>query len=908
MRITQIELTDFRGISHRTIAFGAGVTVVEGPNEVGKSSVLEAMRLVREYKSSSRHRSIRNVQPVGRDAGPEVAIDMQTGPYTLTMRKRWLVQPITELTVTAPKGESLSGDDAHDRFVQILRETVDMGLLHALEVQQGDSLDQPELAQLPALQTALETSADDFDGYDELLARVESEYTQYFTATGRPVRAVRDARQQLTDLAQQYRDLRDRSREMDEAADAHAVCRRLAADTAERLEQARTDVADLTRSSAELRVLQEGLASAEREHENAQQRLGALRDQLQARRELNDELEDLRQQAETQRVEAERLELSQTDAQTHARQTAERVASATTALTDAREQARRCEHELSRRRDHDELTRLGAQLERATASEAQLRAAEAVLRVQHIDDKKLRRLTKLQTEVHVATRMRDAAAAQITATRLGSDAVVLDGSALDVGAVREVAVHDHVRIEIEGVVRVDVAPAAKTSELDADVQHAQSALERALSRDGVATFEDAEQSAELRRTADADRQRAETELRALLEVDDDVPQAIAELRARVETLRARLHSDDEPREPDEAAEPGRTAEPDQTVEPVEAAEPTRRDSADLAVLESRSSDARDRLDDTEHEVALAQQANERARERLTEAATAAVRAAEAYKAALAECERLTARIDSDRQSHGDVALKELMDQAERSLQSAAEGVEQARRRLQNADAEKIELQAENARRLVQSTTAELEDVRTQRDELQGRLKLLAGEGIYDRLQVVCTDLVTAHEHVARTNRAAQAVSTLRETLLRHRDEAQQRYVAPFRRQIERLGRSVFGRDFAVEVSPTLQIASRTLNGRTIPFDSLSAGAREQMALIGRLACAQLVSSDDGAPVVLDDTLGFADPERLEMLNAVLSQLGGSAQVIVLTCQPRRFARIGGAKQVHLTRAEHSADR
>ncbi|KAB1661416.1 AAA family ATPase [Pseudoclavibacter sp. CFCC 13796] len=890
MRLTQIELTDFRGISHRTIAFGAGVTVVEGPNEVGKSSVLEAMRLVREYKSSSRHRSIRNVQPVGRDAGPEVAISMQTGPYTLTMRKRWLVQPITELTVTAPKGESLSGDDAHDRFVQILRETVDMGLLHALEVQQGDSLDQPELAQLPALQTALETSADDFDGYDELLARVESEYTQYFTATGRPVRAVRDARQQLADLAQQYRDLRDRSREMDEAADAHAVCRRLAADAAERLEQARTDVADLTRSSAELRVLQEGLASAEREHESAQQRLGALRDQLQARRAMNDELEDLRQQAETQRVEAERLELSQTDAQTHARQTAERVASATTALADARERARRCEHELSRRRDHDELNRLGAQLERATASEAQLRAAEAVLRVQHIDDKKLRRLTKLQTEVHVATRMRDAAAAQVTATRLGGDAVVLDGSALDAGAVREVAVHDHVRIEVEGVVRVDVAPAAKTSELDADVQHAQSALERALNRDGVATFEDAEHSAELRRTADAERQRAETELRALLEVDDDVPEAIAELRARVETLRARLHSDNEPSEPGEAAEP------------------TRRDSADLAVLESRSSDARDRLDDTEHEVTLAQQANERARERLTEAATAAVRAAEAYKAALAECERLTARIDSDRQSLGDVALNELMDQAERSLQSAAEGVEQARRRLQNADAEKIELQAENARRLVQSTTAELEDVRTQRDELQGRLKLLAGQGIYDRLQVVCTDLVTAHEHVARTNRAAQAVSTLRETLLRHRDEAQQRYVAPFRRQIERLGRSVFGRDFAVEVSPTLQIASRTLNGRTIPFDSLSAGAREQLALIGRLACAQLVSSDDGAPVVLDDTLGFADPERLEMLNAVLSQLGGSAQVIVLTCQPRRFARIGGAKQVHLTRAEHWAGR
>ena len=904
MRLTRIELTDFRGISHRTIAFGAGVTVVEGPNEVGKSSVLEAMRLVREYKSSSRHRSIRNVQPVGRDAGPEVAIDMQTGPYTLTMRKRWLVQPITELTVTAPRRESLSGDDAHDRFVQILSETVDLGLLHALEVQQGDSLDQPELAQLPALQTALETSSDDFDGYDELVSRVDDEYVRYFSPTGRPVKTVRDARQQLADLAQQYRNLHDRSREMDETADAHAVCRRLVADVTERLEQARTDVAALTRSSAELRVLQEGSAAAERERENAQQRLNALHDQQTARRALSDELDDLSEQAERQRLDAQRLEQSRAEAQAHAEQTADRVASATTDLAVARREARRCERALSRRRDHDELTRLRAQLERATSSEARLRSAEAVLRVQHIDDKKLKRLAKLQTEVHVATRTRDAAAAQITATRLGDHEVRLDGTLLDADESREIAVHDHVRIEVDGIVSVDVAPAAKASELDADVQRAQSALERALRRDGVATCEDAEKSAELHRTAAAERQQAETELRALLSVDADVSLAIAELRTRVETLRARLQSEDEQSKDEQS----QAAEQSEAAEPAEPADRGRPDAADLAELEARSSAADDRLEDAEHELTLAQQANTRAQERLTEAATASVRAGESHKAMVGEHDRLTARVEADRRSLTDVALDECVDRAGESLQTAVEAAERAKRRLQDADAEQIELRAENARRLVQSTTAELDDVRTQRDELQGRLKLLAAEGIYDRLQAVRTDLVTAHEHLLRIDRAAQAVFALRETLLRHRDEAQQRYVAPFRKQIEQLGRSVFGRDFAVEVSPSLQITSRTLNGREIDFDSLSAGAREQLALIGRLACAQLVSSDDGAPVVLDDALGFADPDRLEMLNVVLSQLGGSAQVIVLTCQPRRFARIGGAKQVHLTRAEHSADR
>jgi uncharacterized protein YhaN len=136
-------------------------------------------------------------------------------------------------------------------------------------------------------------------------------------------------------------------------------------------------------------------------------------------------------------------------------------------------------------------------------------------------------------------------------------------------------------------------------------------------------------------------------------------------------------------------------------------------------------------------------------------------------------------------------------------------------------------------------------------------------------------------------------------MVRHRDLAQRRYVAPFTQRIERLGRVVFGPDLRIGITPDLVIESRTLGGRTVPFDSLSAGAREQLALLGRLACAQLVSGDEGAPVILDDTLGYSDPERLARLGAVLGAVGSSAQVIVLTCQPDRFASVGGAKVVRL---------
>ena len=76
-------------------------------------------------------------------------------------------------------------------------------------------------------------------------------------------------------------------------------------------------------------------------------------------------------------------------------------------------------------------------------------------------------------------------------------------------------------------------------------------------------------------------------------------------------------------------------------------------------------------------------------------------------------------------------------------------------------------------------------------------------------------------------------------------------------------------------------------------------SQEQLALIGRLACAELVDPGQGAPVVIDDALGFADPERIRAFAAVLNDVGSRAQIIILTCQPERFGHIGAAGVVRV---------
>ena len=98
----------------------------------------------------------------------------------------------------------------------------------------------------------------------------------------------------------------------------------------------------------------------------------------------------------------------------------------------------------------------------------------------------------------------------------------------------------------------------------------------------------------------------------------------------------------------------------------------------------------------------------------------------------------------------------------------------------------------------------------------------------------------------------------------------QAYVAPFRREVERLARIVFGPSLALEVDPGLRIVARTLNGVTVPFEALSSGAKEQLGLCARLAVAALVDAQDGVPVMIDDALGHSDPARLERLAAVFT--------------------------------------
>jgi uncharacterized protein YhaN len=79
------------------------------------------------------------------------------------------------------------------------------------------------------------------------------------------------------------------------------------------------------------------------------------------------------------------------------------------------------------------------------------------------------------------------------------------------------------------------------------------------------------------------------------------------------------------------------------------------------------------------------------------------------------------------------------------------------------------------------------------------------------------------------------------------------------------------------------------------FDALSFGTREQLAVIARLAYADLLQ-EAGWPtlIVLDDALVHSDAPRRDAMKRILFDAAQRHQVLLFTCHPEAWQDLGVA--------------
>ena len=876
MRIHRVRLQNYRGVLDSTVTFAAdGVTVVEGPNEVGKTCIPEALDLLIAMPDNSKARKVRDAEPVHHDAGPEVEIEMSSGQYRFRYSKRWLRRPETKLAILAPSPRNLTGRDAHDRAEEILEENLDAELWRALRVEQGTELVLPQLA-VPSLGRALDRAAGgELSGSreDDLWERIVAERERYWTLAGRPLkdrlssaRYVEAARAEVDRLAAELAGI---------DKDAAEVAR-LDADEARlvnmRESSARTlhDLSERWERIERLRGEIDGLAAVRRAAEHRRERAA---DDLQRRRQQSDELEARSVELRDLEAEAGRGAPALTAAIAEDDRASAALEDARAALQAAESEKARAGNDRDHHRNRIELAQLGERHERVVAAQKALSSAEAHLESADVDDELLAGIERAHLAVVRAEAAATAAAASVETTALRDLTVRVAGDemTLRTGAAHTTTVEAEAEILVPDVVAVRVRAGGDSRSLVAALDDARAELGRLCAQGRVGDFAEAQQAAEARRAAEralvGARKDIEKDLRDL--TVEALADKVARLRRRIARYGAERSSD--PPAPADFEEAKRlAAEADRAAD-------------DRAAERDRCEEIAEQAVATRREVELAE-ANLAGR--IDIARSARARAAETLAAA--------------REERDDATLEADLLAAQRALDVATDDLRQVTGTLEAADPASLEELLENARDALERAGKDLQANRDARQRLRISLELRGEQGLAESLDEARSrgeHLVANHE---RTEARAEAAKLLHDTFEARRAEARRRYVAPFKQRIERLGRIVFGPTFGVELDDDLRVVRRTLEGITLDVEQLSVGAREQVGVICRLACAAIVSPDGGgAPVVLDDALGWSDPERLARMGAAIAAAGRECQVIVLTCTPGRYSHVGNATVVTL---------
>ena len=876
MRLHRIRLRNYRGIVESDVSFAdSGVTIVEGPNEVGKTAILEALQLAIELPDSSKSNKVRAVKPVDRDQGPEVEIALSTGPYSFVCHKRWLRGQETTLNVSSPMTENHTGREAHDRLHAILEETLDNQLWQALRIEQGAELISPRFSS-QSLRGALDKVAGgDFssDLEDTLWDRIRDEYDKYWTPTGlarnerkSSERRVVEARGEAMTLKAKLEDIEHDTAQMDRLIDE-----------AQRI---RTTLADSEKRELDLTEQWESTERLRQEIE----RLDILRTAAEAERDRAASDWDRRKEhidnfdTRTNELTAIVAEMEQESPVLSA--TIRRSEAATASLDAAAVTLRTAEAERDRAvadrdylRQKIEVAQLRERFDRYLEAEQILQVSERFVESAKVDEDVILTIEQAYLENERAKAAAESAAASVETTALQPLILKVDCEdiLLATNEVNYTIVDDAEVLIIQDIARISVNAGHESKDLAERKRNAQEMYERLCAEAGVADVYEARDAEQALRDALSKKDEAVKAIRRdLRDLTPDVLQSkVNNLSRRVTTYLQERISDP----------------------PL----PTDFEDAQRAASEAERSaiDHRARFDSFG-------EAEKNARNELNTARINEADRKAKVEFARASKEQALEHLTGARDVQPDQTLRANHQATRGKFDKALDALKRAQGQLNEADPISLESLLKNARNARQRALKENESNRDRRSELRASLDIRGEAGLQSRYDQSLSLLDHAErEHEGREARA-EAARLLRDTIEKRRLEAHQRYIGPFKERIDQFGRIVFGHTFSVELDENLRVVRRTLDGKTLMISQLSTGAREQIGVLSRLACAAIVSPDDGgAPVMIDDALGWSDPQRLERMGAAIAVAGEECQVIVLTCVPGRYAHVGNATVVNL---------
>ncbi|MGZ0709621.1 AAA family ATPase [Coraliomargarita sp. W4R53] len=893
MHIISVQLQNYRKHQNCSVALGKDLTLIHGPNESGKSTLVEAIHrtlFLKAKGTSEVHKAMQS----NHGGQPIVTLKFAAAGKTHTLQKQFSGTNGTATLQT--EGEAaLTGDAAEEALAHLLQVDGSIGGAGAkkalplrwahLWVWQGssnlsplDSADESQAALRDKLQEqvgeGLSVSATD----NQLIARLQELHNENYTSTqklkaGSPLKTLEDA---LEKAAQTVAAKEDALAQLESAAQTFTQAENDLQRHQTTRDSARKELESINAQLKQVTALQQTLKDKQQQSTQAAEHLKALQAADKSIRQLEVDLKASSEAAAPQQQKVETLQLA-------ANQAREQLAAATTAREQASQHTTLARAQREAWQAHADLLKASQRLERlqkteqtiATAKQAQQAAALAVTKLEAYTPRVLKALRKKQQAAEQTQSQLEAHALRLEI--LTSDAEIqIDGVPLPAGSSQTLTQASE--IQIGTGTRLKLTPGSSSDLNSAREQAfaAQSAYQEALQALGVSEFETAERRALELQKAVNDLEKLQGQLDALApaQVADDLQAQQSEI-SRLEAQR------DKPVDGiDAQAFPQDTEASEQALEHAAqalkaAADAEQQTNSQEKALRSKSDQSSQQL--------------EQARASYTQLAD--------------KLKTLDNRLQFEREQWGETEARSeklIQAQAQADQAQAAQKAEQSKLNALGPDDlaldhKRLNQVSENSEQLIQ----------TARDQRAHSQALLQNNGSTDperelkEAQAEAEQL--AHNHT-RLQRQANARSLLLQRLKAAQGQITEALTQPLEAAAAPYLESLFGHgsqarlQWAEDGSGLTGFSidrSQNQNGY-FSFEQLSHGTREQVALALRLAMAEVLAADhDGQlPMVLDDAFTHADKERIKKIQRLLYRAADRGlQIILLSCHPENYSSL-----------------
>lgn len=870
MIVRSLEVGNFRKFRDplRIDGFTDGLNIVVEPNETGKSTLLEALRAAFFIRYSAKTELVRSYVPIGDDVAPRVAVKFDLRGQAWTLEKQFIRAPSVRLTGPSGRRESEAAEDALQELLGFERgnnrgtDPETRGPLGMLWVEQRGALEveRPNRIVRDTVRGVLEAEVGAVTGgrrFDAIRSSVETAYGALRTpATGKSRGALSAAESRLTTAAaarqQAEASFREYEQSLVDLENAQTRLRLVERDLVDpgMVEERRALEAD--EKLAETASLRSAAAEAEYGRAAELVKAAAARlERLQAAEKQVSEVEERLADRESRKAIAQ-ADLDSVSSDERARRLALQDArkareGSETALTAARHRAKAFAIAAGARRAIDARNAL-AELEvreRTLVDDAVL-----ALGKDDLDD-----VARLERDVVAALARHEAGSVRVEVQLAGDVPLRIDGKASDAISIDVLA---PTRFEIGDVASIVVRPPQGSGRsIEADLAAAREQLAARLNSLSITSHS----AGVVRNERAAGAARELKALRSQIAAACPGDPAIG-LAAGADALRAFVAGLD-----------GQVAD---AVAPID----------DIVGLEAA-------LTATQLAEVSAAAAHDEGRTALSKAETRFATAAADLSAAARERDaaaehRRTVGEDGDR-----AGLQAALDEAQRERSARLEALEQAREGAKAFDLVTIRRRIENIHRAVSRATDERLELTRRIASLEATIAREGTAGPAGLVAEARDEEVAATAACERLRQEADTLEILRQALSEAADEASRTFLAPVTRRAARyVQRLLPGCDLSFDEGLGLAGVSRA--GLAESCGDLSRGTQEQLAILTRLAFADLLL-EDGAPVslILDDPLVYSDDARLETMTDILREASERMQVILLTCRSKAFRHVDG---------------